>query len=78
MAKRKAPTVKKPQLSKGAAVKAVKFGKGRPANLSGQIPAGDKRLTANVRADLHRKLKLVAVERDTTIGEILEELIDKM
>ena len=78
MAKRKAPTVKKPQLSKGAAAKAVQFGRGKPTSLSGQIPAGDKRITANIRADLHRKLKLASVNRETTIGEILEELIDAM
>ena len=78
MAKRKSPTTKKPQLSKSAAAKAVKFGKGNPTSLSGQIPAGDKRITANIRADLHRKLKIASVERETTIGEIIEELIEGM
>ncbi len=44
-------------------------------SLSGQVPEGDVRLTANIRADLHLKLKIAAARRRTTIGEILEELV---
>jgi len=40
-------------------------------------PEGDKRLTINLRQDLHKRLKMLAVERDTTIGEIIEELIER-
>jgi hypothetical protein len=43
---------------------------------SGKIPAGDVRLTVNVREDLHLRLKVEAAHRRTTIGEILEELIE--
>ncbi len=46
-------------------------------SLSGQVPKGDVRLTANIRADLHLKLKIAAARRRTTIGEILEEMVEK-
>ncbi|WP_279384175.1 hypothetical protein [Geotalea toluenoxydans] len=35
------------------------------------------RLTANIRQDLHLKLKIAAAHRRTTIGEMIEELIDR-
>ncbi len=44
---------------------------------SGQIPEGDVRLTANIRQDLHLKLKIAAAHRRTTIGELIEELVEK-
>lgn len=44
--------------------------------VSGQIPEGDVRLTANIRKDLHMKLKMAAVTGETTIGELLEKLIE--
>jgi len=43
--------------------------------VSGLVPDGDVRLTANIRQDLHLKLKIVSAQRRTTIGEIIEELI---
>ncbi|WP_243371149.1 hypothetical protein [Geotalea sp. SG265] len=52
---------------KAATVKAV----------SGLVPEGDVRLTANIRQDLHLKLKIAAAHRRTTIGEMIEELIDR-
>jgi hypothetical protein len=45
--------------------------------LSGQVPEGDVRLTANIREDLHLKLKIAAARRRTTIGELLEEIVEK-
>ncbi len=45
--------------------------------VSGQVPEGDVRLTANIRQDLHLKLKIEAAHRRTTIGELIEELVDK-
>jgi hypothetical protein len=42
---------------------------------SGLIPEGDVRLTANVRADLHMKLKMRAVQERTTVGELIEQWI---
>ena len=39
---------------------------------SGQIPEGDVRLTANIRAELHLALKIRAARERTTIGELIE------
>lgn len=51
--------------------------KGRAAKAAaGPVPEGDVRLTANIREDLHLKLKIVAATRRTTIGELLEELVE--
>ena len=44
---------------------------------SGQVPYGDVRLTANIREDLHLKLKIAAARRRTTIGELIEQLVDQ-
>jgi len=46
-----------------------------PKKVSGLVPEGDVRLTANIRQDLHLKLKIASAHRRTTIGEIIEELI---
>ena len=45
-------------------------------NRSGQIPAADVRLTANIRGDLHLKLKIRAAEQRTTVGELIEQWIE--
>ena len=42
---------------------------------SGLLPTGDVRLTANIQADLHLKLKIRAAQERTTIGELIEEWI---
>lgn len=44
---------------------------------SGQVPPEDVRLTANIRKELHLKLKIAAANRSTTIGELIEELVAK-
>jgi len=44
---------------------------------SGQVPEGDVRLTANIREDLHLKLKIAAAHKRTTIGELIEMLVAK-
>ncbi len=44
---------------------------------SRQPPSGDKRLTINIRADIHKKLKVAAAKRETTVGELIEELAGK-
>ncbi|GFE58875.1 hypothetical protein [Geobacter sp. AOG1] len=63
------------------ALKVSRKMKGKPAAkakpLSGLVPAGDVRLTANIREDLHLKLKIAAAQRRTTIGELIEEMVDK-
>lgn len=44
--------------------------------MSGQIPAGDVRITANINGDLHLKLKIRAAEQRTTVGELIERWIE--
>lgn len=39
-------------------------------------PQTHRELCANIRQDLHRRLKIAAVNQSSTIGEILEELIN--
>ena len=51
--------------------------KPKPTGKSGQVPDGDVRLTANIREDLHLRLKIAAARRRITIGELVEELIQK-
>ena len=43
---------------------------------AGPVPEGDVRLTANIREELHLKLKIAAATRRTTIGELIEELVE--
>ncbi len=72
MAKKKAVSIRKPTLAT-----TNEFAKGNKASKSGLVPVGDTRLVCNVRSDLHKKLKHTAVDEATTIGEIVERLIDK-
>ena len=44
---------------------------------AGLVPAGDVRLTINIRQDLHLRLKIAAARERTTIGEIIEELVEQ-
>ena len=41
------------------------------------VPEGCRRLTANIRRDLHLKLKIEAAKRGITAGKLIEELIEK-
>lgn len=40
-------------------------------------PEGYRRLTINLREDLHKKLKREAIEQDCTATEIIERLLSK-
>lgn len=40
-------------------------------------PEGYRRLTINLPEDLHKKLRLAAVEQDCTATEIIEQLLRK-
>ena len=40
-------------------------------------PEGHRRLTINVTHEMHKKLRLMAVEQDTTITDILTKLVTK-
>lgn len=83
----KITTLKKPALNADAVRafaegdQSAKQGKGK-ANLkaqkSGLVPEGDVRLTANIREDLHLKLKIEAAKRRTTVGEIIEQMIERL
>ena len=65
--------------------KTTKVGKGKggakknsPANqngLSGKVPSGDVRLSANIDQEIHLKLKIAAARERTTIGELIERLV---
>ena len=41
------------------------------------VPPGNKRLTIRVNEKVRYKLRIEAVKRDTTIGEIIKELVNK-
>lgn len=69
---KKAGTTKPDQKTRSKATGAAKA---RPT--SGQVPEGDVRLTANIREDLHLKLKIAAAHQRTTIGELIEKLVAK-
>jgi hypothetical protein len=56
---------------------AMHFAEAAKDKVSGQVPEGDVRLTANIRSDLHMRLKIRAARERTTIGEMLEQLIEK-
>jgi hypothetical protein len=40
-------------------------------------PEGYRRLTINLREDLHKKLRFAAIEQDCTATEIIERLLKK-
>ena len=46
-----------------------------PEKRAFSAPEGYRRLTINLREDLHKKLRLVAVEKDCTATEIIERLL---
>ena len=72
---KKTTMLKKPVLDTNGALKFADSEKPKP--MSGLIPNGDVRLTANIRQDLHLRLKIEAAHRRTTVGELIEEMIDK-
>ena len=43
----------------------------------GNTPEGDVRLGVNMDKKLHKRLKIAAAKRETTIGDLLEDLIKK-
>ena len=44
---------------------------------SSNVPEGDVRLAVNIDKALHKRLKMESVKRETTIGELIEELVKK-
>lgn len=79
----KITTLKKPALNADAVRAFAEGDQGKAKTVpkatgqkSGQVPEGDVRLTANIRADLHLKLKIEAATRRTTVGELIEQMIE--
>lgn len=68
-------SIKKPQREKVLAFAEAKQ-KPKPKG-SGLVPEGCVRLTANMDEDLHLRLKLEAAKQRTTIGRMLEDLVDR-
>lgn len=91
MAKKKQPTLKKPVLTSEAVLgfaegRAAPASRARSTKAAAAVadastsrfpPTGDIRLTVNIREDLHMRLKMEAVKRRTTVGEILEGLVQQ-
>ncbi|MBJ6801056.1 hypothetical protein [Geomonas propionica] len=72
-----APPAPKMEAPAARSKKRGRLPKGAVKAVSGLVPEGDVRLTANIRQDLHLKLKIASAYRRITIGEIIEELIEK-
>jgi len=74
-------TLIKPTLNKSAAAMAFAENKMTYAeNVEKRIfhaPEGYRRLTINLREDLHKKLRFLAVEQDCTATDIIERLLVK-
>jgi hypothetical protein len=79
MATKTRSTLSKPVLPTG---EVLKFAEARTkatatdTGKSGLVPEGDVRLTANIRGDLHLKLKIRAAQERTTVGELIEGWIE--
>lgn len=72
------PQIEKEGKGKGSSKKTAHRGLNESnKGLSGLVPENDVRLTANIRKDLHLKLKIAAAEQSTTIGELIEALVEK-
>ena len=71
-------SLKKPTLSTSS--KALEFAKTKQAEASNRVffaPAGHRRLTINLPIEMHKKLKLAAIEQDCTATEIIERLLER-
>jgi hypothetical protein len=51
--------------------------RGDPGKRIFRAPEGYRRLTVNLREDLHKNLRLLAVEQDCTATDIIERLLVK-
>ena len=75
-------TLTKPKLVSKASA-ALAFAESKPTKAEAAekrvfyAPEGYRRLTINLREDLHKKLRLMAVEQDCTATDIIERLLVK-
>ncbi len=71
--------LKKPTLNTEAA---LNFAEQKPTETKqttgNKVPLGDVRLTANISKAHHHKLKLSALRSHTTMGDLIERLIDTL
>jgi hypothetical protein len=74
--KSKGTVLQKPTLKGADVVSFAERGKSTPVGKSGLVPEGDVRLTANIRGDLHQRLRIRAVQERTTVGELIEKWIE--
>lgn len=44
----------------------------------GLVPDGDIRLTANIKKEHHKRLKIAAIERGLTVGELIEQMVENL
>jgi len=79
-------TLSKPLPSSNAAA-ALAFAEAKPSTLAKpsktiekrvfHAPQGYRRLTINLSHEMHKKLRLVAIEQDTTATKLIEQLLAK-
>lgn len=70
----------KPTLNKAAAAVAFAESKSKTAAADKRVfyaPEGYRRLTINLKEDFHKKLRLMAVEQDCTVTDIIVGLVSK-
>lgn len=83
----KPQALKKPTLAV-TATRAISFAEARPEPTSKTTivgagsrafyaPEGYRRLTINLPIEMHKRLKLAAIEQDCTATEIIERLLEK-
>ena len=76
-------SLSKPTLNKASAALSFAEAKAPVVPRSGRearvfnAPEGYRRLTINLPEDLHKKLRLAAIEQDCTATEIIERLLNK-
>jgi hypothetical protein len=75
-------TLAKPTLDNKAQL-ADAFAKGSTAKASSKVtkifhaPQGYRMLTINLREDIHKKIKMKAIEQDCTVTDIIAKLLEQ-
>jgi hypothetical protein len=76
LTKPKVPVSSILEFAEGADTTTHKEVKKTSRTTAGMVPLGDIRLTVNVRADIHQRLKIRAVQERTTVGDLIEEWVE--
>jgi len=70
-----AGSIRKPtKTAKPSKAQVEKLANPKKRDSTGYPPASDTRLTINMDKDIHRKLKIRAVEEGTTMGNLIEKM----